>query len=493
MIHGVLDFARSGILVRMGKAWETRLRDRVFKVSFGQGTPVASVQRAMADVRATCEVATAGVISVVFDLVWTPFFVLLCYLMHPLLGAIALASVVGLFSLAILSEWITSKALRSAGTSNAVAAGILHSAFSGIEAARGLGMGAALNRQWREALDEGDACGLRASERAAGLQAMSRMSRLLVQIALMGTGAMLAVQGEISPSVMIASSIIMSRALAPVEQIVMHWSRVVNYRAASSRLRELLSVPQAAHSPVELPRPEGRLEAANVTICLEKGARPVVAGVSFALDPGTSVAVLGSSGSGKSTLARSLVGAVSPIAGSVRLDGATFDQWESDKLGAHLGYLPQSVDLLEGTVAQNIARFRDATDADVIAAAQEAGVHDAILRLPDGYQTQLGPAGQGLSGGMRQRVALARALFGSPRLVVLDEPNSNLDDEGERSLLASIARMKAAGRTVVLVTHRPQILRAIDNVLVLNQGRQVAFGPTDEVAAKMRGNKLAAV
>ena len=493
IIYGVLDYARSGVLLRAGKASEQHLREHVFDASFSAAASPGHVQRAMSDVRAMCEVLTAGVASTVFDLFWTPLFVLLCYLVHPTLGIIAGASVVVLFGLALANELVTSGWLKVATDAHADAGTELAGTFQSIEAARGLGMGATLRGRWLTVMADGDQATAIASERAAGFQALSKLSRLLVQICLMGAGAMLAIQGEISPSVMIAASIIMGRALAPVEQIVGHWKRIVAYRGARDRLRELLAPRDGAGPVTELPGPVGKLNVENAAICLEAGQRPTVMGVSFDLDPGTSLAIVGASGSGKSTLARSLVGALRPSLGSIRLDGATYDQWTPDRLGRHLGYLPQSVELLQGSIAENIARFTNSPDADIVAAAREAGVHDAILRLPDGYRTQLGPGGLGISGGMRQRVALARAVFGGPCLVVLDEPNANLDEEGERELVANLKRMKAAGRTVVLVTHRPQILRTIDNILVMNQGRQIAFGPTADVVARMRGGKVAAV
>jgi PrtD family type I secretion system ABC transporter len=493
VLSGVLDFARSGIQLRIGQRCAVTLREQVFKACFANGASTNLAQQAMADTRAATEVMTAGVLATIFDLIWTPFFVLLCYVIHPVLGHVALASVVVLFLLAVINERITSGRLASANAAHAEASGHLNAAFDGREAARGLGMGSALEERWTASLTACDRDSMIANERAAAIQSMTKTSRLLVQAALMSAAAWLAIQQEISASVIIASSIIMGRALAPVEQIVGHWKRIIAYRGASQRLSVLLATTDQVAHRTDLPRPSGELEVSGLAVAPTRGSRPVIAGIAFKLEAGQSLAIVGASGSGKSTLARSLVGALPVKAGEIRLDHATLDQWMPDTLGQHLGYVPQSVSLLEGTIAENIARFTEATSETIIAAAKEAGVHEAILRLPDGYQTQLGPNGTGLSGGMQQRVALARAVFANPCLVVLDEPNANLDEEGERSLQQSIKRMTAAGRTVVAVTHRPHLLQVMDQLLVMNQGRQVAFGPRDEVVQQMRGNRVAAV
>jgi len=314
-----------------------------------------------------------------------------------------------------------------------------------------------------------------------------------VQTGVLAAGAWLAIEKQISPGSMMAASIIIGRALAPVEQIVGQWKRILACRGAYSRLRELMDdFPQQA-APVNLPAPQGHIEVAQVVIVPPSGVRPSVRGVSFSVAPGNSVAIVGASGSGKSSLARALAGVWELRAGEIRIDGAALNQWDRNKLGKSVGYLPQDVELFAGTVADNIARLETVDSRAVVAAAKAAGAHDVILRLPQGYDTPIGEGGLALSGGMRQRVGLARALYGDPRLIVLDEPNSNLDEEGERALGQAISQMKEAGRTVMVVTHRPQLLAYVDKVLVMSFGTALAFGDRDDVIARMRGNRVAAV
>lgn len=493
LLSGVLDYARSGIQMRVGQRCAAYLRDRVFKVCFARGASTQVAQQAISDVRAVTDILQAGVASTVFDLIWTPFFVLLCYAIHPLLGHVALLSVVVLFVLALLNEKLTAGRLAAANASNAEASGHLNAAFDGREAACGLGMGPALQARWNGSNADCDDNSASANERAAAIQSLTKTTRLLVQAALMSAGAWLAIQQEISASVIIASSIILGRALAPVEQIVGHWKRIVAFRGAHNRIDALLAKDISSDEVLELPTPEGHLEVNGLAATPQAGSKPVISGINFKLPAGSSLAIVGASSSGKSTLARAIVGALPARAGEIRLDNATLSQWESESLGQHLGYVPQSINLLQGTIAENIARFREATSEEVVAAAEEAGVHEAILRLPEGYQTQLGPNGVGVSGGMQQRIALARAVFGNPCLIVLDEPNANLDEDGEQALQQSIKRMTEAGRTVISVTHRSRLLQVMDHILVLNQGRQVAFGPSGAVIQQMRGNRVAAV
>jgi ATP-binding cassette subfamily C protein/ATP-binding cassette subfamily C protein EexD len=289
---------------------------------------------------------------------------------------------------------------------------------------------------------------------------------------------------------MMAASIIMGRALAPVEQVVGQWKRVVAFRSAYRRLEDLFQALPATAAPTALPVPEGEIEVENAVVWPPAAGRPSVKGVSLALKAGESIAIVGASASGKSSLARALAGVWPLREGVIRIDGAAYTQWEQTRLGKHIGYLPQDIELFSGTVADNIARLGKVDEAAVIAAAKAAGAHDVILRLPNGYDTPIGEGGVALSGGMRQRVGLARALYGNPRLIILDEPNSNLDDEGEKALALALAAMKAARRTVIVVTHRPQILAHVDRIMVMSFGKALVTGQRDEVIAKMRGQKV---
>ena len=333
----------------------------------------------------------------------------------------------------------------------------------------------------------------RAHERSAVLVAASRFARVSVQSATLGVGAWLAVTGEISPGVIMAASIIIGRALAPVEQVVGQWKRIIACRGAYRRLTRLFDAVPATAERVQLPAPVGHVRVENAVVVPMGASRPAVRGVSFDLAAGDSLAIVGSSASGKSSLARALAGVWPLTSGDIRIDGAALNQWDPNKLGKHVGYLPQDVELFAGTVADNIARLGTVDHAAVVAAAKLAAAHDVILRLPKGYDTPIGEGGMALSGGMRQRVGLARALYGAPRLVILDEPNSNLDEEGERALAQAIARLRAARCTVIVVTHRPHLLTHVGKLLVMSLGTLIAFGEREDVIARMRGNKVAAV
>jgi ATP-binding cassette subfamily C protein/ATP-binding cassette subfamily C protein EexD len=316
---------------------------------------------------------------------------------------------------------------------------------------------------------------------------------MAVQTALLCAGAWLAIDQSISPGAILASSIVMGRALAPVEQTVSQCKRIISCWQSYKRLLALFQALPEAPATTQLPTPEGRLDVEKVVVWPTFATRPSVKSVSFALKPGESCAIVGASGSGKSSLAKALAGVWPVRDGHIRIDGGSYAQWDQNRLGKHIGYLPQDVELFAGTVAENIARLGEVDGDAVIEAGKAAGAHDAILRLPKGYDTPIGEGGLALSGGMRQRVGLARALYGNPALIILDEPNSNLDDEGERALGKSIEQLKADKRTVIVVTHRPAILNTADKMLVMSFGQALSFGARDEVIAKMRGNRVAVV
>jgi PrtD family type I secretion system ABC transporter len=336
--------------------------------------------------------------------------------------------------------------------------------------------------RWNHAHQQAQGQGVAVAHITAGLFTVSRAVRLALQIGILGAGAFLVLQGAITPGAMIAASIILSRALSPVERSISAWRSFVSFRAARRTLRALFErTERDSAAGVTLPRPRGALTVEALRCIPPGGAAPVLQRIDFALMPGQTCGVVGPSGSGKSTLCRLIVGAWRPSHGCVRLDGADVSRWDPEDLGRHIGYLPQQVELFPGSVADNIARMRTVDDAEVIAAARLADVHDMILRLPDGYATDVGAHGARLSGGQRQRIGLARALFGDPALIVLDEPNSNLDTDGDRALADTLERLKALGRTIVLVAHHPAMLRAADVVLVVREGTVAAFGPRDEV------------
>ncbi len=494
-LYGILEYARSGVLVRAGVAFENRLRRPLFDTMMrAELSPRHRLgQQVIRDAEMLRESMSAGVATTLCDLPWAPVFVLLCFFLHPLLGFVALAGAVVSVTIAILTSYVTRAQVERTMQLSNEANRFVAAALRNGEVVRGLGMGDIVLDRWSGQQSAALASHSLASERSAILLAISKFSRMAVQTSLMCVGAWLAVDGVISPGAMMAASIVMGRALAPVEQVVGHWKRIAACRAAWARLDDLFRALPEETAPTALPQPTGQIDVEGVTVWPINAQRPSVKNVSFSLAAGESLAVVGASASGKSSLARGLAGVWPLRAGNVRLDGAAFNQFDPVLLGKSIGYLPQDVELFSGSVADNIARLGQVDDAKVVAAAQAAGVHEAILRLPNGYDTMIGEGGMALSGGMRQRVGLARALYGNPKLIILDEPNANLDEEGERALAKAMAQMKAEKRTVIVVTHRPAILASVDKMLVMSFGSTLAFGARDEVIAKMRGNKVAVV
>ncbi len=495
VLYGILEFVRSGILVRAGVKFEGLLRRPLFETMMrAEATPRhRQGQQVIRDAETIRDCVASGTVATLCDLPWTPVFVVLCFILHPVLGVVALVGALVLFSLALLTEYATKSSIEATNKLANKASGFAASALRNGEVVRALGMGDTMLERWsgtQSAVIAGHAL---AYERGAALLAISKFARITVQTALLCAGAWLAIERQISPGVMLAASIIMGRALAPIEQTVGQWKRLVGFRGAYGRLRQLFETFPAVPATTQLPTPEGQLEVKNIVVWPPGSNRPSVKAVSLDLEAGQSLAVVGASGSGKSSLARALAGVWPLKDGEIRIDGAATTQWDPNVLGKHIGYLPQDVELFAGTVADNIARLGHVDSEAVIAAAKAAGAHEMILRLPNGYDTPIGDGGVALSGGTRQRVGLARALYGDPRLIILDEPNSNLDDDGDKALAQAIANMKAAKRTVVVVTHRPQILAHIDHLLVLSFGNAIAYGPRDQVIARMRGLKVAAV
>ncbi|MBX9907970.1 MAG: type I secretion system permease/ATPase [Beijerinckiaceae bacterium] len=495
ILYGILEYARSGVLVRSSVAFEKVLRRPLFDAMMrAELDPERRQgQQVIRDAEIIRESLASGTVAVLCDLPWTPLFVLLCYFMHPVLGSIAATGALVLFGLALLTEILTKKGVDKVSRLSNDASVFAASALRNGEVVRGLGMGDTVLERWCGQQSAAVAANVASQELSSALVAMSKFARIAVQTGVLAAGAWLAIEKQISPGSMMAASIIIGRALAPVEQIVGQWKRIVACRGAYRRLKTLMNEFPQAKTPVSLPVPVGQIEVENVVILPPSASRPSVRGVSFSLQPGDSLAIVGASGSGKSSLSRALAGVWELRGGEIRIDGAALTQWDRNKLGKSVGYLPQDVELFVGTVADNIARLSDVDSRAVVAAAKAAGAHDVILRLPQGYDTPIGEGGLSLSGGMRQRVGLARALYGDPRLIVLDEPNSNLDEDGERALGQALAQMKAAGRTVIVVTHRPQLLAHVEKVLVMSFGTALAFGERDDVIARMRGNRVAAV
>jgi PrtD family type I secretion system ABC transporter len=492
VLYGVLEFARSGVLARAGVQFEGTLRHPLFETMMqAEMSPRHRFgQQVIRDAETIRDCISSGTAAIACDLPWTPVFVALCFMQHLYLGIVALVGSVVLFSIALFTEYFTRNAVNRTNMLANEASRFVAAALRNGEVVRGLGMGNIVLDRWSGAQSAVVDAHSTLAERGAAMHAVTKFARLAVQTALLCVGAWLAIDRQISPGAMMAASIIMGRALAPVEQVVGQWKRVVAFRSAYRRLEDLFQALPATSAPTVLPAPRGEIEVENAVVWPPAANRPSVKGVSFTLQAGESIAIVGASASGKSSMARALAGVWPLREGVIRIDGAAYSQWDQTRLGKHIGYLPQDIELFSGTVGENIARLGKVNDEAVIAAAKAAGAHDVILRLPNGYDTPIGEGGVALSGGMRQRVGLARAFYGNPRLIILDEPNSNLDEEGEKALAQALASAKAACCTVIVVTHRPQILVHVDRIMVMAFGKALATGPRDEVIAKMRGQKV---
>jgi ATP-binding cassette subfamily C protein/ATP-binding cassette subfamily C protein EexD len=420
-----------------------------------------------------------------FDVPWVPVYLAVIFLLHPALGAIALFGAVALFVLTLANEWATGSLVRQASTGAMASQRRAESIVRNAEVIDSMGMGPAVLQRWREGLSASLPPQERAADRAAMLLSVTRFFRLAIQVAVLGFGAYLVLEQQLTSGASIAASIIMGRALAPVEQMIGGWKQLVQARQAYRRLLGFLSLPRLRPPGMPLPEPTGRLAAERVTFGFPGQPVAIIKGVSFNLTAGESLAIIGPSAAGKTTLIRLLIGTLQPTAGTVRLDGADVFTWMREDFGRHVGYLPQDVELFDGTVLRNIARMAEAEPELVFEAARLAGCHEMILRLPQGYDTEIGDGGQHLSGGQRQLIGLARAMFNSPKMVVLDEPNSNLDGDAEQALIRGLEELKRRGTTVVLVSHRPTLVQGVDKVLLMRDGAVEAFGPRAEVLKRL--------
>lgn len=490
-VQGLLDATRGRLLARLAATIEERLAPQLFADGIHRtarlGSP-AEFTLALRDLDQVRGFLSGAGPTVLFDAPFVPLFVTLCFLLHPWLGLTALAGAVVIIALALAGEARSKARVKAAVELAARRAAFLEASRRACEVARALGMVANLSGRFARL----DAESRKGQEQLAvssiNLAALSRAFRTLLQSLLLGIGALLVIRGDATGGVMIAASILMGRALAPVELAAAHWKGFLaareSWRRLSSRLALLrLSEPGAR---TQLPPPAERLDIEAVSVMSPVGKRPLLQGIAFCLAAGDALVLVGQSGAGKTSFLKVLSGLWPPAAGAVRLDGARLDQWEPDRLGRSIGYVPQDVALLDGTVAENIARFDACPDGDaVIAAAREAGVHDMVLRLPSGYDTHIGEGGITLSAGQRQRIALARALYGNPFFVILDEPNAHLDAEGEAALQHAIERVRARGGIAVVAAHRASMMRAASHVAVLREGRLAAFGPRDKVLGRV--------
>lgn len=482
-LQTAVDGVRGRVLQRVGVALDRVLSQKVFNALLRRNLrePTGNPAQALHDLTNLRQfLAGAGVIAF-FEAPWAPIYIGVIALIHPWLGLFALAAAFLILGLALLNERLTRPPLEEAQKLSMRAASLAAGQLRHAEAAEAMGMVAGLRQRWTALQDKVLALQSLASERAGAVGSYTRFVRLASQSLVLGLGAWLAIDDLITPGAMIAGSILLGRGLAPVEQVIAQGKAWLSARSAHDRLHTLLHDYPAPEAVMALPAPTGLVTVENASACPPGTETEVLRGLAFRINAGDVVGVIGPSASGKSSLARLLVGLWVPSAGSVRLDAADVSNWDKTELGPHLGYLPQDVELFEGSVADNIARFGEVDPAKVVAAARQAGVHDMVLRLAQGYGTVLGPGGAALSAGQRQRIALARALYGEPRLLVLDEPNANLDDAGETALASALLALKARGATVVIATHRRSVLAAVDKLLCLRDGNVVAYGPRDAV------------
>ena len=496
-LFGVMAFsewARSVLLVRTGVKLDQLLSHRVFKGTFlAYLNPSDSAPaKAFSDLTALRQFLTGNGVFAFFDSPWVPIYVAVLFLLHPALGVLALVFAVVQGCIAWFGHGLSKEAQRVANGAQAQTQGFLSSKLRNVDVLVSMGMLDGLYRRWRDKQVQALLLSGDAQQKTGVLTAVSKFVRYTQQSLSLGAGAWLVVVGEISPGAMIAANVLMTRALAPIDLLVSTWPNFLSTKEAYERLRTLLQLSAPGRTDVLTSRPVGQLSLENVTVRLPGRAKPVLDGVSFVALPGTVTVVLGPSGSGKSTLARAMMGIGLLPEGRVLLDGRPITDWTRESLGPYVGYLPQDIELFDGTVAENIARIGEVDSNAVIAAAEAAGLHQMILRFPKGYDTPMGQAGSFLSGGQRQRIGLARALYGEPSLVVLDEPNANLDDEGEKALLNAMHWLKSKGANVVLISHRPGVLSVADRVVILQDGQLVASGPRDGVLQALKEQREAA-
>lgn len=484
-IQGILDVVRSQILVRLGARLDVTLAPLAHKVAidmprFGYST-TAAMERGR-DVDTLRQFFGGQGPVALFDLPWLPIYFLFVYLLHPWLGVLVLVGAVVLAALTILTEMLSRSAADATVQSAIKRQSLVDMHARNSEVIRALGFTSRAVSRFQAANAEHLAHQTRLNDVAGSLSGIAKVLRTILQSALLGFGAYLAIKGELSPGAIIAASIAGGRALAPVDLVISQWKSILAARKSYVRLGDTLTSLDKEVEPIQLPVPKSTLSVEKVTIATPSDGSIVLSDISFELKAGQALGLIGATGSGKSTLARGITGVWPLVRGAVRLDGAELNQWAVDDIGRHIGYLPQDVALFDGTVAENISRFDPQADStSILDAARAAGVDQMVLRLPNGYQTQLGPHGTSLSSGQRQRIALARALYGQPFLVILDEPNSNLDAEGDAALSTAVRGVCARGGIVIVIAHRPSALQAVDTVGVLQGGKLVALGPRDAV------------
>lgn len=486
-VLGTLEFIRSRILVRLGNKMDKQLSQRTYSAMFELGikNPTQRSAQPLEDFTTLRQFITGNGVFAFFDAPWLPIYIAILFLFHPSFGWFAIAAAIILFTVAVINERSTRKHLMEANSENIQAKNLADSNLRNAEVLHAMGMLPRIMGRWYKQHNEFLSKQAIASDRAGVFSNISKTLRMLFQSLILGLGAYYVVLNEMSPGMMIAGSILLGRALAPLDLMINSWNGFNSARASYKRLGELFTAVPSRQRKMTLPQPTGLVEAEALMVIPPGAKKPALNGLEFQVQPGEHIGVIGPSAAGKSTLARALLG-VWPVAnGAVRIDGASVSHYNADELGPHIGYLPQDIELFDGTISENIARFTTINSEAVVAAAKKAGVHEMILQLPEGYDTVIGSTAGALSGGQRQRVGLARALYGNPRIVVLDEPNSNLDDQGEQALSTTLEQLKREKVTLFVVSHRRALLRSVDKLLVLQEGKVQMFGPRDDVMREL--------
>jgi ATP-binding cassette subfamily C exporter for protease/lipase len=483
-----LELIRSFVLVRVGAKFDMELNRRVYTAAFQQNLKMAGVNagQALNDLTTVRQFLTGNGLFAFFDAPWFPIYLIVIFCFEPMLGLFALAGTIVLIILAIVNERTTKQPLSEANTMAITASTMATNNLRNAEVIESMGMLPNLMGRWLKVHGKFLNLQASASRKAGIISSTTKFFQTSLQSGVLGFGALLVLDNKITSGMMIAASILLGRTLQPVQQVIGVWKSFSGVRSSYERLTSLLEQNPARPAGMPLPKPEGQLSVEAVTAAPPGIRTPIVKSVSFAIQKGDVLGVIGPSGSGKSTLARLLVGIWPSMMGSVRLDGADIYAWNKAELGPHIGYLPQDIELFAGTVSENIARFGEIDSEKVVMAAKRAGIHEMILHFPEGYDTKLGDGGAGLSGGQRQRLGLARAMYGDPALIVLDEPNSNLDELGEAALVTAVNDLRQRGKTIVLITHRPTVLNATTKLLLMRDGTAQAFGPTKDVLAALQ-------
>ncbi len=484
---GALEFVRSFILIRIGAQFDMKLNRRVYTAAFEQNLRQinSNAGQALQDLTNLRQFLTGNALFAFFDTPWFPVYLSVIFLFDVWLGVLALFGTVVLVLLAYINEKISRELLAEANSVAVASTTLASNNLRNAEVIEAMGMLPNLQARWYTLHSRFLSLQAQASEKSGAVTAISKSASVMLQSLILGLGALLVLDDSISPGMMIAGSILFGKAIAPVQLLISVWRQFGSTRSAYERLSGLLEENPVREAGMALPKPAGKVSVENVMAGPPGSKIATIKGLSFTIAPGEVLGIIGPSGSGKSTLARLLVGVWPAMTGKVRLDGADVYQWNKDELGPYIGYLPQDIELFSGTISENIARFGKIDADQVILAARRAGVHEMILTMPKGYDTVLGEGGGGLSGGQKQRIGLARAMYGDPSLIVLDEPNSNLDDAGEQALLAAILDLRKRGKTIVVITHRTRILSATTNLLLLHEGITKLFGPTDQVMAAL--------